>query len=642
MSNDVLISEADKLEAIWARAAQRLAPPPSLKTSEWAERHRYLTTDISSRPGRWSNDNAPYLVEPMDVEQNEPWIDTIAMQKASRMGGTEVVNNKIARRIHYDPCPILYVQQSHDEAQKYSDTILQAMLDNCPPVEDLLTVDNTFFKRFPGGNLHIAGAQTPKAFRMLEKEIVVVDDIDGFPTSVGEEGDPITLAFKRCANNPNRLKIPISSPTLKGYSPIENIVLTSDQRRWHVPCPLCGHEQVLKFGGPEFNFGLKWKNRDPATAYYMCEKCHGKIQHFQKFDMNLQGRWIKTAKPLTPNIAGFYFSQMFSNFVTWSDIVTEWLAAFKDPAKLQVFFNTTLGETFEDKAEKIEHHALKARLEEYGPLVPAAAWVLTAFTDVQHDRLETKIVAWGPELEAWVLEYKVLEGDPLLPAVWKECEKYILRPREHESGLKLKVAAAGWDSGYLTDRVYEFVRPRKHLNFIATKGANILGKPVMAERSSKNIWKDKKVHLYEIGADAAKTSIHRRLLQSTPGPAYIHFHENPPPGCQPLDDYYFTGLTAEKRINTSKNRARPKLEWRLRERGLHNEPLDLMVGNLAILHWLMQFTDFSLAGICEKMNRKAQNMEQGVIRGPGAPQAASKARRVRRKGITIEEIMGKK
>lgn len=648
MAEDLLISDEEKLEQIWGKAAAHLAPPPSLLTSEWAEQERSLTKEVSARPGMWNNDNAPYLVEPMDLPQLEPWIDSMYMQKASRLGGTEIVNNIMGRRIQYDPTSILYVQQSQGEVLKYSDTILKTFIENCPAVEKLLTVDNSFFKRFPGGNINLAGAQTPKAFRMLEKEIVIVDDIDGFPVSVKtgdkDEGDPISLAFKRCANNPNRLKIAISSPTIKGYSPIESLMETSDKRRWQLPCPICGYEQELKWGGPDMDFGVKWEGRDPATAYYLCESCHGKIQHYQKFEMNLKGTWRKTAQPNTPNIAGYYFSQLFSNFVTWRDMVIEFLSAGRDKTKLQVFVNTGLGDVFEEEYEKVEEHSLKQRREEYGPQIPMKACILTAFTDVQHDRLETKVVAWGPGKEAWVMEYKVIEGDPLLDEVWKKVQDYLREYRKHESGLEFRVHAAGFDSGYLTDRVYDFVRPRKHWNFVATKGANITGKPIIPESKSKAVWKDKKVHLYEIGVDNAKTNIHRRLLLKTAGPYYIHFYLNAPPGCQPLEDYYFTGLTAEKRVNVSKTHGRPKLEWRLREKGIHNEQLDLMVGNLAMLDYLIGFHNVNLADRSERIMKRAA----AGPRAPANPRKAQaqgsgrKGRGVRNKGVSMADIMGKK
>lgn len=606
-SNPPAIEERDKFDAIWARASQMLAPPPPLLTSQCAEKYRYLPTDVSTKPGQWSNDNAPYLVEPMDIEQLEPWINTIYMMKASRTGGTEVWNNKLLRKMKFDPGAALYIQQSDVEARKYSDVILQAMLDHCETLRECLTKDNTLFKQFVGGLLVIAGAQTPKAFRMLDFAWSMIDDLDGCPSYVGDEGDLVTLAETRTANTlRDRLNMVVSSPTLKGYSPIEALFNTSDKRRWHAPCPMCEHEQTYKWGGPDFDFGVKWDKRDPATAYYLCEQCHKKILNFQKYEMNLQGRWIKTAVPEFMSVAGYHFTQVFSNFVTWSSMVESWLKSHKDPSKLQVFINTRLGETFEDRTDQVTDDSMLDRREEYGPLVPVGAWVLTAFADVQHDRIEVQVSGWGRELEHWVVEYKVLRGSPLMPQVWQELHEFLTRPREHESGLKLKIMASGVDSGAWQPEVYNFVRPRKSLNIFATKGHSSSGNPVMAEKSSKNVWKDSKVHLYMIGTDTAKAYIFRCLLVQEYGPAYMHYYLNAPEGCVSLDDYFFAGLTNAKRINTSKNPLKPKLEWKKKVPSGHDEQLDCMVGNLAMLHWLMQYSDFNLNRMCERMQRRAR------------------------------------
>jgi phage terminase large subunit GpA-like protein len=607
-----------------------LRPPPPMLTSAWAEKYRYMPTELSTLPGKWRNDNTPYLVEPMDVEQLEPWIDTIIMQKASRMGGTEVVNNKMGRRIMHDACPMMYVQQSYEEALKYSNLILTPFLDNCEAVLDLLTLKNTMLKKFPGGNLTIDGAQTAKAFRMVQKRVAIGDDLDGWPWMVGVEGDPWEQLCGRTANDPNRLNIAISKPTLKGYSEIEKLMLTSDQRRWHAPCPICDHGQTFKWGGADYDFGIKWTDRNPATAYYLCEQCHKKIQHFQKRQMNLEGEWIKTAVPETPNVAGYYFNQIFSNFVTWTDLVTVWLRSYKIPNKLQVFFNDRMGETFEDNAAQVSDDNMLTRREDYGPKVPVGAWVLTAWADVQQDRIEAKVCGWGREGECWILEYKVLHGDPLFPPVWKELHEYLTAPREHETGLRLKIMASGVDSGFQKDKVYEFCRPRKALNIFPTKGSSTPDHPVMAERSSKNVLKDSKVHLYYIGTDTAKRSINRRLLVQEKGPAYIHFYLNPPPGCSTLDEEYFAGLTNTKCINTSKTK-KPKLEWKKKIESAPDEQLDCMVGNLAMLNWLMQFKSFNLNKLCDQMERRALAMREAEAQDNPEQKAAPQRKRPRGK-----------
>ena len=57
-------------------------------------------------------------------------------------------------------------------------------------------------KTFPGGNLAIVGAKSPKGFRMVSKRIVICDDIDGYEAN--KEGDVVGLARGRAKDYWNK------------------------------------------------------------------------------------------------------------------------------------------------------------------------------------------------------------------------------------------------------------------------------------------------------------------------------------------------------------------------------------------------------------------------------------------------------
>ena len=59
----------------------------------------------------------------------------------------------------------------------------------------------------------------------------------------------------------------VSTPTIRGLSRVEREYDASDQRRFFVPCPHCGHAQWLKFDR------LRWQKGRPETAEYHCEGC---------------------------------------------------------------------------------------------------------------------------------------------------------------------------------------------------------------------------------------------------------------------------------------------------------------------------------------------------------------------------------
>ncbi len=49
---------SDELERAWREG---LMPDPLLSVSEWADRHRMLSSKASAEPGRWRTSRTPYL-----------------------------------------------------------------------------------------------------------------------------------------------------------------------------------------------------------------------------------------------------------------------------------------------------------------------------------------------------------------------------------------------------------------------------------------------------------------------------------------------------------------------------------------------------------------------------------------------------
>ena len=96
--------------------------------------------------------------------------------------------------------PVL-AERVHDKSRSSGNTILQ--------------------KIFPGGFVTIAGANSPTGLRSHTVRILLADEIDGYPASAGNEGDPLLLATKRQTTYWNKKQVDISTPTIKGASRIE-------------------------------------------------------------------------------------------------------------------------------------------------------------------------------------------------------------------------------------------------------------------------------------------------------------------------------------------------------------------------------------------------------------------------------------
>ena len=576
-----------------------LKPPPDMTLSQWADDRRYVSPAVSSYPGRWQTERVPYMREIMDC-CNDPLVEIITIMKASRMAITEgLINNRIGYNVDIAPRPMLYVQQNLNEARKYSDLMLKYLIEDTPAVAKKAftgtkETNTKLVKTFNGCSLVLAGANVSSGFRMIEVHDVYCDDVDGKDWGAGEEGGKIELAMGRVDNAPEGYgKIIIaSSPTLKSTSRIERWFKKSDKRYFNVPCPHCDHGQVLKFGGKDFDYGLKWYPGEPDTTYYLCEHCHKEIMEWHKPDMMNQGIWNGTAE-FTGN-AGFHISRLISLFIPWKKMTERFLAAGTEPYKLQVFVNTWLGETFEKKSKSLKSEGLYGRREMYGPAVPNEASIITLGADVQDNRIECEIVAWAADEESYNMYYHVLPGDTTQKEVWDDFDRLLLKPLYNINGNKLYILGAAIDYGYKPKQVGAFVRPRQsrlvapgvEQRIIAIRGANQPGKPIMADKpfSDKNVGK---MSYYWVGTDTAKDTLFSYMALKEFGPGFMHF----PVGDEELgyigrDERYFKQLTSEKVFIEKDKWGNRVRRYDLKD-GRRNEALDCRVYAYAVLQHLI-------------------------------------------------------
>ena len=102
--------------------------------------------------------------------------------------------------------------------------------------------ENTLLQlHYPGGSLSLTGANSPSSLSSRSCRLVLADELDRMPLSVGEEGDPVSLAIKRSSTFHNRKIIMVSTPTLSGVSRIEQAYRESDQRQYWVSLPALRH-----------------------------------------------------------------------------------------------------------------------------------------------------------------------------------------------------------------------------------------------------------------------------------------------------------------------------------------------------------------------------------------------------------------
>lgn len=575
-----LMVEHETVIGDWASA---FTPPPDLLPSEWADQKFKLPKKSASKGGRWRTSDVPYLREILDVER-EPGAQKIAIMKGAQIAMTTALQISMGYNIECDPCSMLFMQPTQAMVEKWSKTRLDDMIDTVPEVSAAINQAKSTltYKDIDGGSLALAGANTPNSFAGVDVRKAYGDDCDRFPPVVGDEGDPADLLVNRTDTYYDGVVWFVSTPTLKDGR-IDTLYRRSDQRRWHVTCEGCGHSDWITWSDVS-HFHIRYEGKDPDTACIQCPKCEHQHDEAARRRMVRAGEWLATAIAQEPGLIGFHIPTMLSTLgkVTLSSLAAKWLAARENGQEsLKVFINTQLGEAWEQKGTRMDQNALSRRKESYGDGVEVPAWAsaLTAFVDVQNDRLEMMVMAWGPIGERALVDYVRISGELKFPEVQAALVQAIERKYAHGLGVDLPIHIIGIDSGYQTDAVYNFVRTHQaRMRIFATKGiAGRTGEPIVGKPVEKRTGqKGRPVARYNINVDDAKRDVMSALNQATPGPNCFHL-----PELDVIDDAFFAGLCAEhlEKVYSKKNIATHEIWVQDYER---NEPWDCAVGCYAM------------------------------------------------------------
>ncbi len=620
--------------SVYAKAfGEALRPDPTLTVSQWADQYRVLPSKGAAEPGRYRTDRAPYLREIMDSLSPSSPVQRVVFMKSSQIGGTELGLNWLGCIVHLYPAPVMIVQPTLDLAERFSKQRVAPMIEQTPVLRDLIAPprerdsgNSLLMKEFKGGVLVIAGSNSGVSLRQMPVRFLFCDEPSGYEPDADGEGDPISLAEKRTQTFGVRKKIFLNStPKLKDQCRIEHEYLRSDQRRYFVPCPFCGGMQHLKWRPTEEErlagkeYGIVWEDGDPKSVKYKCEHCSELIPEHHKTKMLAAGEWTTTG-PISET-RGYHINGLYSplGWKSWLECVQEFIEAKEkartgDPTLLKAFVNSVLAETWEDGiSSRIGAEGLQARAEMYDPaVVPRKAVLLTAGVDVQGDRLECTVFAWGEDEECWVQNHAVIYGDPEQPEVWKQLTDIILREWRHESGAgTLRIAATAIDSGDQTHQVYIYARSMRKHRVFAIKGQSQAGKPAIGQPTKQDInYKGQKlkwgVDLYPLGVDTIKQTLYLRYKNVAPGPRYIHFHAG-------LSPEYFEQLVSEKRMPRRTRTGVVIIDW-YKPAGKRNEALDCFVYGYAALQFL--YTKHHRLTFWKQMERKLYATGAPVVAPP--------------------------
>lgn len=474
-----------------------------LRPSEWAERTRYLPPSVTALPGYFSFDVAPYTREILDCLSPDSPVREVSWMKGVQIcATTAVLENAIGYWMDaIGTAPMMLLTADAELAKLRLESYITPMIQQSGLSHLITSADETNARKtgktdkkiewVGGGFLIPFGAQNANKLRSVSIQVLLRDEIDGYPDTVGKDGDPIKLSADRtAAYEVSRKILDISTPLIRGQSKIEQRFKRGDQRYYFVRCLKCNFAQTLRWKRTNSETGMitgiTWEldrgHLVPESVRYLCEECghpHTNDDKTRLLSPDHGAEWRPTQVAEDPHHRSYHLSALYSpvGMQTWAACVRKWLDAWdvehsrpRDNGQLQVFYNNVLGEPFTLTGEKVRFESVSAHRRAYqfgqvpnkmaeqigcGPVL-----LLTCAVDVHKDNLAVAVIGWGRERRAWLIDYWRFEGDTEKlddPGTWGRL-RTLLESHEYvaDDGKRYRICLTLIDSGYRADDVYQF------------------------------------------------------------------------------------------------------------------------------------------------------------------------------------------
>ncbi|MDR3513770.1 MAG: phage terminase large subunit family protein [Caulobacteraceae bacterium] len=558
--------------------AEVLEPPPPIDYLAWASDNIVFSSRESDFKGPYNRELFPEFDEILRALSPDDPCRVVTMACSAQIGKTTLANIFTLGSMAMDPGDFLYTHPTHDNAKRWSQTKLRPMLRNTTALTDIFpegsreTADSIFYKERADkrGAIQISGANSPASLSMISVSRQVQDDLAKWETN--DAGDPEAQADSRSRAKEFAKVLKISTPLIWPGCRITKSFRAGSQERPFVPCPHCGHMQVLEWANMLAT--IEQNSEDP---HFTCVGCGCEIREHDKRWMKARLEWRADNPKALAYHRSFWTWTAYSVLQSWVRLAQEWLQVKGDPAGEQSFLNNSCGLAFETTGEMISWEILRDRASESHYArgeVPAGALMLTLGIDCQGDRVEWQLVGWGRDRRRWVVQYGVIPGhitdagcqgalDLLLKETWR-----------NSYGRRLAADAVAIDGNAWTEDVWTWARRHPQNRVIMVRGVGAETAPLIARVASRDRKKDGKPRKYSrrffnIAVSVLKMALTRNLPKTDPlERGAITF----PRG---LDDEYFRQLTAERRKEVKRKDGFAVYQW-FKDPNQANEALDTM------------------------------------------------------------------
>ncbi|WP_431613955.1 terminase gpA endonuclease subunit [Enterobacter cloacae] len=562
------MTNKEKLKRIIKQSMQFLMPPPDYTPSEWVEANLVFP-------------DGPYAGQAMRLfEFQKGMIDVIKERKtkiiletSAQIGKTTILNGVLFYKSATDPGNAGVAQSTSRETAQWLSGKIRPMIDASPEMQRIVTDKNdrnavnngSQIQLRNGGFWYFMSLNSPSHLRGKTLPLMLLDEVDAVDTDT-DEGNPIVIASQRATTFGEDARIFISSTPTSKYGAIHTEYEASDKRKYHVPCPKCGHYHEIVWENVKFEW-VKIEGKslpDPDTARLECPKCGHHINDAERTRAVKAGKWVIT-NPEQTAVAGFHISRLYSPMSSIRSCVEDFKQAYQT-FSMSTFYNTVLGLPYDDLNQDVEVYKLeKLKTDISSTSIPDDTLFLTAGVDQQKDRLEFTLLGHN-ERTCYILRHESImsiNAEVIESPAYKELAAILKAPFRTVSGYRVPMVWANIDSGngMATKTIYRFCSTDS--SFKAIKGSNQVDAPYVPTKASRSGG----YTMYSIGVNQGKNLIRELIVRNTtPGmqtPVRLEISDSMVP-----DDYCEQLLSEE--VKRSGNSAR----WVIKPGGTRNEGLD--------------------------------------------------------------------
>jgi len=593
----------------------------------FAERVRYIDKELTPFPGRFSYDRFPYFKKIVDAFAPDNPTHRIIVMKGNQLGATTgILETVMLYNIMSSPASQLFVLTDELMAKSAMSTKIDRMIDGAGARKLIYaqakkaaasrnTGDTTLRKEYPGGYLHAVGGNSPNRFRNFSYKVILVDEIDGMPDKLKNEGTIQDLAEARSDAYSSIRKLYFgSTPTIEQTSKIYKLYLEGDQQKYFVPCKYCGEMQELQWSiwddAHNRIGGIVWENDENympifETVGYKCPYCGGIMKNYDKADIMLRGEWRATATAQVAATQSFHLSPIYNppGMFSWEDMVATWVKCWdlknnriKDKEAYRAFRNLKQGLPFKEQNEQIRYEKamLHRRWGFIRKVVPndiatqeagSRILIVCASVDVQKECLFVDVKGYSARGVTWTLDFFSIDGlTETFNGVWDKLAEYIDNAVFYAAdGSYYRIAICLVDSGHYTDYVYSFCL-RYSSRVYACKGVDYIAGgetyKLFARQTLLNIGLGQ---AYHINTTKLKDRISMMLntMQWDEGSLQPDWYANFP---DDFHDDYFKMFEAESKVEEYDKKTNKYIRtiWHAKV-GAANHGFDTYVYNLAAL-----------------------------------------------------------